>query len=349
MNFFLHTLEEETWCHEYQHLLDHGYELRPRYRPGWTPQWSEDESIVEIVKHEDSIVKPYGPILDAKRLSDGSTVILKRLAKDEYKTNKYQNEVEISKFFSSEALRDHPDNHCVPILDVIEESETSKWVFLVMPVLRPYNNPPFETLNNVVDFMRQYLRGVRFMHSHNVAHLDGVGLNIMLDATPLYPEGFHPSHQNFHPTRIIERAPRLSRLDAPVSYYFIDFGISFKFPSREAREKVTQIMGRELTTPELSQKAPYDPFPVDIYIAGRLLYNLIKDVRGLEHFDDLFLQMAAFHPRLRPDAWECVELCESLVGLIPRGLLNTPIQTRNFFTRLSLQFNDLWQKYILGV
>jgi serine/threonine protein kinase len=340
----MHTLEEQTWCLEYQHLFNHGYQLRPRYRPDWIPQWQDDVSILDIIHYEDSIVKSYGPVLDAKRLSDGSTVMIKRLAKDQYK-----NEVEISKFFSGEALRDHPDNHCVPILDVIEESEASKWVFLVMPVLRPYDNPPFETLNNVVDFMRQVLRGIRFMHSHNVAHLDGVGLNIMMDATSLYPEGFHPSHQNYHPTKVVERVSHLSRLDAPVSYYFIDFGISVKFPSREAREKITQVMGREITTPELSQKKPYDPFPVDIYIAGRLLYDLAKDIRGLEHFDDLFLQMAAFHSRFRPDAWRCVELFESLVGLIPRGLLNTPIQTRNFFTRMTLQFTDLWQKYILGV
>jgi hypothetical protein len=31
--------DEEIWRDRYLFLLDHGLELRSRYRPGWTPSW----------------------------------------------------------------------------------------------------------------------------------------------------------------------------------------------------------------------------------------------------------------------------------------------------------------------
>jgi hypothetical protein len=43
---FLHRLyptellpDEERWRDSYSFLLSHGLELRPRFKPGWTPSW----------------------------------------------------------------------------------------------------------------------------------------------------------------------------------------------------------------------------------------------------------------------------------------------------------------------
>jgi hypothetical protein len=32
-------MDEELWRDRYTFLLDHGFELRPRYKPGWAPSW----------------------------------------------------------------------------------------------------------------------------------------------------------------------------------------------------------------------------------------------------------------------------------------------------------------------
>lgn len=56
---------------------------------------------------------------------------------------------------SPERLRE-PSNHCVPILDhfCLESEEID---FLVMPLLVPFDGPPFLYVTEVVDFVRQTL------------------------------------------------------------------------------------------------------------------------------------------------------------------------------------------------
>jgi hypothetical protein len=45
-------------------------------------------------------------------------------------------------------------NHCVPILDVLAVPDEERDI-IVMPLLRRYSNPPFETFGEVVDCLRQ--------------------------------------------------------------------------------------------------------------------------------------------------------------------------------------------------
>lgn len=48
-------------------------------------------------------------------------------------------------------------NHCVPLLDVLEESEESEVYYLVMPYLRPAHDPPLRTVGDAMDFTTQVL------------------------------------------------------------------------------------------------------------------------------------------------------------------------------------------------
>lgn len=48
-------------------------------------------------------------------------------------------------------------NHCVPILDFIEGDEEEYISFLVMPLLRKFNDPPFHFVGEIVDFVQQTL------------------------------------------------------------------------------------------------------------------------------------------------------------------------------------------------
>lgn len=58
---------------------------------------------------------------------------------------------------SSELLKDDPRNHCVPILQVIDDPDDDSKSYLVMPLLRPMDNPPFERVKEVVEFVDQML------------------------------------------------------------------------------------------------------------------------------------------------------------------------------------------------
>lgn len=42
------TEDELRWLARYKFLKEHGYLLRPRYRPGWTPSWETTPGTREI-------------------------------------------------------------------------------------------------------------------------------------------------------------------------------------------------------------------------------------------------------------------------------------------------------------
>lgn len=80
-----------------------------------------------------------------------------------------------------------PRNHCVPILDHFPDDKEPYTEFIVMPFLRPFNDPPFCYVDEVIDFVRQSLevhplqstldtvsetvfKALSFIHGQNVAH-----------------------------------------------------------------------------------------------------------------------------------------------------------------------------------
>ncbi|KAL5536298.1 hypothetical protein ACEPAF_119 [Sanghuangporus sanghuang] len=42
--------------------------------------------------------------------------------------------------------------------------------FMVMPLLKSFDYPSFSSVDEVIDFMNQTLRGLSFMHSRGIAH-----------------------------------------------------------------------------------------------------------------------------------------------------------------------------------
>jgi serine/threonine protein kinase len=95
--------------------------------------------------------------------------------------------------------------------------------------------------------------------------------NIMMDASALFPYGYHPVHSMYLPD-IRGRAPHYSRAAVSVRYYYTDFGISSHFPQDARSTLVVGRLGRDQYVPELSIDVPYDPFKVDIYILGNVLF-----------------------------------------------------------------------------
>lgn len=85
--------------------------------------------------------------MDARRLRDNYLISMKTVYKD-------SEELRIAQFLSS--IPD-PQNHCVPVLDVIPDPFDPQRALFVMPYLRQCNNPHFCSVGEVIDFMDQTL------------------------------------------------------------------------------------------------------------------------------------------------------------------------------------------------
>ena len=115
----------------------------------------------------------------------------------------------------------------------------------------------------------------------------------MMDASALYPKGFHPIRTGVLPD-LSGYATSLSRLAAaqPVKYYYIDFGISVHIPHGEPR-LVLGTAGLDQEVPELSDSVPYDPFKVDVFILGNVFTQQIYTVRRL--YTSTSAPLTSFH------------------------------------------------------
>src|SRR6267154_2552458 len=67
-------------------------------------------------------------------------------------------ESNIACMFSFNEKLDDPQNHCVPVMDVLASPTESHLLFLVMPLLRAFNDPPFAAVGEIVDFVDQILQ-----------------------------------------------------------------------------------------------------------------------------------------------------------------------------------------------
>lgn len=199
----------EVYWRDHQKWLEHnGYMLRPRYRPDWKPSWIGTDK--HMLAFEDGLFAivclcflcsiqmlisacQITCVMDATRISDGKLVLLKKI-----KQSVHPFEVEISKFFHDGPIASDPRNHCVPILDVLQDPDDENMVLLVMPFLREYDVPRFDTFGEVIECFRQLFevclprfhagstydilfQGLKFMHDHHVAHRQVISSPFFLD------------------------------------------------------------------------------------------------------------------------------------------------------------------------
>jgi hypothetical protein len=69
---------------------------------------------------------------------------------------KKSDETQIDLFFSSQALKSS-NNHCVSIHASFNDLIEPETKFIVMPLLRPFDDPEFGAVGEVVDFVTQML------------------------------------------------------------------------------------------------------------------------------------------------------------------------------------------------
>jgi len=273
------------------------------FPPGCPPSWLSTGQPYDFC--EDSARLPLRPLLvDATRISDGKLVYIKQVQTGDLE----------SRIASTLSALDDPANHSVPILDTFVDSVNESITYLVMPFLRSSDNPPFEFVEEVLDFADQILEGLAFMHSRGVAHRDCSPKNILMDAVHMYPRGFHPVKDNFLHD-VSTPATIIPRLDAGVKYYFVDYGISSYFPTGSQRQLVLGLAGRDQDVPELSDDVPYDPFKVDVFTIGNVLHREFQNnYTNLGFFTPLIESMMQRDPTSRPSAERALQQWRTIRG-----------------------------------
>lgn len=88
-------------------------------------------------------------LMDASN-KDGQRVCIKRIIKR-------TGETAIGRHLTSQKLLQDRRNHCVPILGSFEDPSLPDTSYIVMPLLRPFDDPEFGALGEVVDFVTQLL------------------------------------------------------------------------------------------------------------------------------------------------------------------------------------------------
>ncbi|RPD57821.1 hypothetical protein L226DRAFT_617158 [Lentinus tigrinus ALCF2SS1-7] len=283
---------EVKWRDRQPELQKRGYTLRKRYQKDWVPSWLGTN--INPNYCEDFVFLMKAQVIDARR-SDGTLVAIKSVPGG-------SREVEMAQYLTS--LR-HPENHCVPVLDAFPDPLFPERSLLVMPYLRPFNDPEFIVVGDVIDFVSQMLEGLAFMHTHHVVHRDIAALNVMMDASALYPQGHHPVQRNSS-VDIIDEVKPLSRMDHPVRYYYVDFGLSERF-SPGASSFVVGDVGRDAEVPELSSTIPYDGYKADIYALGNLFFKeIVQNHNNVDFLMELIDPMKQREPTARPSAGELV-------------------------------------------
>ncbi|KAG6871426.1 hypothetical protein C0995_004777 [Termitomyces sp. Mi166 len=306
--FFGHHLRSEMfWVQHQPYILSRGYQLRPRYRANWVPSWKDyKEPIRSLREFEDSIVASghRGHVLDAVRISDGVKVVLKRF-------DTRSEELRVVQYLSSPRLAKDPRNHTVPILDVIPLPNSHSEALLVMPQLLHFAEIPFVRFGEVVEAVQQFLQGLDFMHENRIAHRDACYMNLMMDPSKVVPSGFHQMKPWTHDgvTTEFETFERWSV--GPVQYYFIDFGLSGYYPQDGEYETTTGLCGQDRTVPELLVDKPYDPFKLDVYQLGNVVFEIIKKHNGLELLLPLARAMTSVNPKDRPSPAQALRMLQS--------------------------------------
>ncbi|KAG9092215.1 hypothetical protein FRC06_000194 [Ceratobasidium sp. 370] len=319
---------EKRWVSFQPYLWSKGYKLRPRYQPDWVPSWKTTGADPDDC--EDSLNSLPVHILDATRVRDQLQVVIKMLAPSEV-DREGEEELAILQHFSSPPHSDNPSNHVVPCLDSFPLPGVKGGMFVVMPLLSRYSNPPFSDLSEISDFLTQVFEGLEYLHANDVAHCDIAPENIMMNRRPLYDEPFHPFYQHLSLDGRRPISPKYLRSQRPTRYYFIDFGYSKWFQDATSPRLLVGTRARE-ATPEQVSGSPYDPFKGDIYQLGAMLRrDLIPNHEPLLNFLlPLARDMTNSNPNQRPTI-HCLPPSLSSFSLTFKDLTRARSTQPNFF------------------
>lgn len=92
-------------------------------------------------------------LVDAIHEATGKPVYIKEVPTD-------SDELRIAQMLVEEEWMTDPRNHCVRLKKVFQDHTNPNISYMVMPLLRPIDDPPFETVKEIIKFTDQILEVV---------------------------------------------------------------------------------------------------------------------------------------------------------------------------------------------
>ncbi|KZW00964.1 hypothetical protein EXIGLDRAFT_112622 [Exidia glandulosa HHB12029] len=303
-----------------------GYRFRPRFRQGWAPSWDwSPQDLVSRLEYEDALVLTRVKIMDATRIHDNARVVIKML----FAECRAAEEAAIAEFLGgSDPEFKRP---IVPLLEKIVFPSRPDLTFLVFPELVRWDTRPFTFVAEALDFARQAIYALLFMHHNGVAHGDISPGNIMVDGLHFFVNDPHPA--DLDRTRAtFAQDNRLHSYDRPIfpTYYFIDFGFSFA-PAPGSVLRVQGAYGTDYSVPEFSGPADerIDPFKADLWSMGRFLLVYVVDAYvGLDMLRPVVNALRQVNPDERMSAADAFQWIDDLIGRMSDAELLAPISHR---------------------
>jgi hypothetical protein len=98
----------------------------------------------------------------------------------------------------------------------------------------------------------------------------------MMDETRVVPNGSHFTNPYGHDGVNSNLTWQHRCTVAPVQYFYIDFGLSGRYPEGQDSALAVGVSGQLKDLPEFSSSAPYNLFKLDICQLGRTILEVIK-------------------------------------------------------------------------
>ncbi|KAJ7088740.1 kinase-like domain-containing protein [Mycena belliarum] len=227
--------------------------------------------------------------------SSGREVIIKAVPPGSF-------EAQILERLATSPLRDHPENHTIPVVSILRGDHAT---FLVQARWgdRIATQEPSPLSFWAGKQAYQLLQGLTFMHEHGIAHGDIYPMNIVCNFTAL---------RTGRPCQFFEEF----KTSASYRLAFIDFGESTQLdgigPHRISCPGRRRGPPSEFRAPELDDDRFFDPFSADVFSLGRLLLDLDPPVEIPVAYQTLLDDMTRRNPRDRPTARVAFERLQAL-------------------------------------
>ncbi|KAK7683327.1 hypothetical protein QCA50_013589 [Cerrena zonata] len=254
-----HHRTDIFWRDHQAWLAEKGYIPRVHSQPDRTPLWTDKREACQ--NYWDGAISKRSDLIDAIRLSDGETVMMKTFSRDEN-----PHEKEITTFLASEPAKSHPRNHSNVLYEVLD-TPGKDMSLLVMPALDRFHEPGFDNIGEVLECLRQIFEGLQFLHNCGIAHRALTDRNIMMDSRKLRSRSYDDIPLVKNPFSRTPQAPR---------YYIIDFGLSRRYPFDNSH--------RLNICPEVKD----DPFAMDVCCLGNVIQRrILETYTGCEFLQPL--------------------------------------------------------------
>ncbi|KAJ3996370.1 kinase-like domain-containing protein, partial [Lentinula boryana] len=331
-NIYTLDTSEEWWVGHFKYLRERGYMMRPRYRPGWKPSYDQDlRGIYKGMFAEDSQIMIHSAIMDALRISDSLVVAMKHVKIS-------TSEDQIATLFSNDAHNLNPHNHCVRIIEILPVPEGNEKI-LVMAWMHEIMDPRFRTVGEAVQFLKEMVKGLQYMHQNNVAHRDCSMNNMAMEANAMYTRQYHPicpkKRYNWS-----ARALHHSRTRCPPRYYLIDFGQSRMYDPSQPCGTEYALRSGGYTPPEGLADTPCDPFATDVFLLGNLMRTTFLDVEpgisGFEFLRPLVKDMVVDDPSKQPTMDEVAPQFLDIIDKVPWWKLRARAMKKDKFLLVKL-------------